>query len=428
MTFKWQRDKDEVARLIPKKIVKGIFNKQIILSPNERAVLVKNGVVQETITDGKLSIGGLLNFRSIGKDIDIVLLDISPKDISWEKEELWTADSHKVNCKGILRLRIIDPTKTFKMLYGHMVAESDNGKSLSTKDIYTVFESELLSHVLEPEVRALNAQELYGNKDIQVKMESELEVKLKSTLSLWGLELLKYNLQWDLGTYEDIMHANQEFQVKEEIDELETLAVEGEAERTGRLNVARIRADQALSSEKNNFVRDQKYKDVRSQVGIEKMQFEADIQQAREAIALKEELKLAKTRGKRTELEVDQDMRDREHGRDLEYLSKLAEAGGPEVAKTVSEGRELSRMTAEQIEAIAKVKQSEVLARENKIEFMKEVEDRERMNSYRRQELDAAMMSAANSNDKYIISKKCYECGTRISSDARFCSQCGRTL
>ncbi|RQD88918.1 hypothetical protein D5R95_02630, partial [Methanosalsum natronophilum] len=70
MTVKWKREDGEIARLVPKKGVKGIFNKQIVLSPNERAILVQNGYVQDTVNEGKISVGGLFNLGSIGKDTD----------------------------------------------------------------------------------------------------------------------------------------------------------------------------------------------------------------------------------------------------------------------------------------------------------------------------------------------------------------------
>jgi thiamine phosphate synthase YjbQ (UPF0047 family) len=54
----------------------------------------------------------------------------------------------------------------------------------------------------------------------------------------------------------------------------------------------------------------------------------------------------------------------------------------------------LSNLSAAQIEALVKVRESEVKAREDMVEFMKEVEDREREDAYRRQELNAKSVSA----------------------------------
>jgi len=52
------------------------------------------------------------------------------------------------------------------------------------------------------------------------------------------------------------------------------------------------------------------------------------------------------------------------------------------------------QQSSSQIEAIAKARESEARAKEDKIGFMKEVEDRERGDAYRRQELNAKLMDA----------------------------------
>jgi len=65
------------------------------------------------------------------------------------------------------------------------------------------------------------------------------------------------------------------------------------------------------------------------------------------------------------------------------------------VARVIAEGQDYSRLSPEQIKAIAQARESEALAKEDKISFMKEVEDRERGDAYRRQELDAKLMDAA---------------------------------
>ena len=60
-------------------------------------------------------------------------------------------------------------------------------------------------------------------------------------------------------------------------------------------------------------------------------------------------------------------------------------------------GRELSNLLTAEIEALAKVRESEVKAMEDMVEFMKEVEDKEREDAYSRQELDAKLMDEAKS-------------------------------
>lgn len=427
MVFKWKREPSDIAKLIPKKAVSGLFSKAIILSPNEKAAMVRNGEVQEIVDSGKLRIGGVLKPGNIGKDVDVTMIDTSPKDLQWMQTGLWTMDNQKVSCSGLLRFRIQEPKRFFQMLYAYTSPNKKGERLLSINDIYQRLESEVLTLVLEPEVRQENIENLYGNRDLRMRIENELEIRLKSTLSLWGLEMLKYTVQWELGSYGTVMEAINDFQTTEELSDLDTLVVEGDADRRAREDVAHLRADNAPHAAQQEFMRDQELKGVRSQLEIEKLQHEADMKEAREAIALKEELKIAKSRGMRAEMEVEHDMKDRDHKRDMEYLKTITDSGGADVAKTVSEGREYGKMSAEQIEALAKVKQSEAISKEDKVRFMMEVEDRERDDSYRRQELDAGMMGAAHAKVTATV-KKCPGCGTTVPAEASFCSQCGSKL
>ncbi|SFM23729.1 SPFH domain-containing protein [Methanolobus profundi] len=427
MAFKWKREADDIARVVPKKQVGGFFSKAVILSPNEKAAMVKNGVVDEIVDSGKLQVGGLLKPGNIGKDVDVAMMDTSPKDLQWEQPELWTRDNQRVACNGLLRFRIQEPKRFFQMLYSYSTPDKKGVRALSVHDIYQRIESEVLTFVLEPEVRQEDIEKLYGNRDLRLNIENELEMRLRSTMSMWGLEMLKYTVQWDLGSYGKVMQATNDFQTREELSELDTLSVEGDLERRGREEVAGMRAGHATIATEKDFHRDQSLKDVKAELEAERLQSEADMREAREAIKLKEELKLAKAKGMRAELEVEQDMKDREHGRDMEYLKHITESGGSDVAKTVSEGREYGRMSPEQLEALAKIKQGEALAKEDKVSFMMEVEDRERDDSYRRQELDAAMMGAAQGKHSPTV-RKCPGCGSTVPAESSFCSQCGKRL
>jgi hypothetical protein len=427
MTLKWKREENELAKVIPKGNVSGFFKKEVILSPNEMAIIVREGEVQDIVNEGKLRVGGLLKPGNISKDVDVVLIDVSPKDIEFEQTGLWTADNQKINCHGLLRIKINEPKSFFQMLYAQTSIDKNSERTLSLNDVYSYVESEVLTMVLEPEVRKENIENLYGNRNLLLKLENELEMRLKSTLSLWGFETLKLTIKWNLGSYEKVMQATNDLNTSEELAEIETLAIEGDAERRGRKDVAEIHAINASVATKNDFVRNEHHKDIRSQLELERLQSEADMLEAKEAIALKEELKLAKVRGMRAELEVEQDMKDREHGRDMEYLKTITDAGGSDIAKVVSEGREYGKMSAAQLEALAKVRQSEMVAKDDKVRFMMEVEDRERADSYRRQELDASMMSAAQGNNSPSV-RKCPGCESTIPNEASFCSQCGTKI
>ncbi|HJH30130.1 MAG TPA: zinc ribbon domain-containing protein [Methanosarcinaceae archaeon] len=110
----------------------------------------------------------------------------------------------------------------------------------------------------------------------------------------------------------------------------------------------------------------------------------------------------------------------------MEYLKSVTETGGTDVANTIVQGRELSGMSPEQLEALAKMKEAEAQAKEDKVQFMMDVEDRERADANRRMGLDADLMDAAKPMSSARPNmKKCSSCGASIPADASFCGQCG---
>lgn len=426
MVFKWKKQSDEIARVISKKDVGGIFSKSVIISPNEKAAIIKNGVVEEIIDSGKVRVGGILK-GDIGKDVDIALMDTSPKDLEWISGEMWTSDDQKVGCSGLLRFRMQDPKKFFQMLFAYTTPDKKGERALSVHDIYNRLESETITRVLEPEIRDVRIENIYGNRELQLKIENELEMQLKSTLSMWGLELLKYTVEWDLGVYEEVMEASREFQTRDELKEMETLEVESDLERAAREEVARVKAGLAPEAVAKEYERGERVKGAKLEAELTKIEGESDAEEARRAIETFQAWKGAKTGAKRAELELEEDMAERKHARDMEYVSKVTEKGGHEAAKIIAQGRELESMSPEQIEALAKMREADARAKEEKVEFMKEVEDRERKDSYRHKELDAEMMGAAHARRMPGV-RKCPYCGTTVPAEANFCGQCGKKL
>ncbi|MCD4808472.1 MAG: hypothetical protein K8R17_01080, partial [Methanosarcinales archaeon] len=80
MAQKWLRDVSDIARNIPKNQVGGILKKDLIIQPNEKAVIVKDGEVTDVLDSGKIRVGGLLKPGNFFKDVDVVIMDTSPKD------------------------------------------------------------------------------------------------------------------------------------------------------------------------------------------------------------------------------------------------------------------------------------------------------------------------------------------------------------
>jgi len=423
----WRRQSESIARTLPKSKMRGLLNKNIVLSPNEIAVIVKNGRVDEVVESGKIRVGGILKPQSYFKDVEVVLMDTSPKDSHWQVGELWTKDQHEISAKGLLRYRISDPKRFFSMVYAYAIPNEEEERFLSLEDINERLKSEVLTRVLQPETSSVEVEEIYGNRELQFKLENELELQLKQTLEMWGVELLKFTCEWELGDYATLIKARRIFEKEEELKELDTLAKEGDYEREGRIGIAGIRAQHAVKSEVLEFERRQKVRDVETDITIVQKESESDFEEAKRGIEVFRLWRQARIEAKKAEVGVEQEVADKEHSRELERLRLITDKGGAEVARIIAEGREYSRLSPAQLEAIAKARESELRAKEDKLAFMKEIEDRERKDAYRRAEMDAKLMDAA----KPVVSgatKKCPHCGSTLPMQASFCGECGREL
>ena len=427
MAFKWKRELDDIARVVPKGRVSGFFTKSVILTPNEKAVMIRNGNVEDVIDSGKIRVGGLLKPGNIRKDVDVALIDTSEKELDWEQSELWTKDSQQIGCKGILKFRITDVERFFQMLFAYSTMDKHGERYLSLYDVYSHLQSEVLTRVLEPEIHKINIEEIYGNRELQIAIENELEMQLKDTLRNWGLEIERHTAEWDFAEYEKVRRTRNQFQTTEELEEIEALRKEGKFEREGREQVAEIRKDVAAGTALRGHERTEEEKEALHKKRLGQIEIESDAVEARSGIGIYKEWKDVKTEAKRGELELEEDMKDRQHGRDMEYLNNITSSGGEDVAKIVAQGRELSSMTPEQLEALAKIDEAKRRAEEDRVGFMMDVEDREREDSYRRKELDADIMAASRDRRTSTV-KKCPGCGTTLPAEASFCGQCGMKL
>lgn len=427
-THKWARSSQGVARTLPKSEMSGWFSKNIVVGPNEIAAIVQDGKVSEVVESGKVRVGGLFKTDGYFKDVEVVIMDSSPKDANWEIGELWTQDQHEVKAKGLLRYRISNPQKFFSMVFAYSSFDEKGERFLSLEDINGRIKSEVLTRVLQPEARGVGIEEIYGNREFQLKIENELELQLKQTLEMWGLELLKFTSEWDLGDYTDLTRARRGFEKEEELKELDILGKEGDLERTGRLGVADVRSQHAVKHEVLDFGRRQKVKDVETDISITQKESESDFEEAKRGIETYKLWKQSKTEVRRAEVGIDQDVADKEHARDIERMKTVLDKGGAESARVIAEGREYSRLSYEQIGEIAKTRESEMRAKDDKITFMKEIEDRERSDAYRRQDLDAKLMDAAKPIATGASVKKCSHCGATVPMQASFCGECGSKI
>ena len=77
--------RDTIACKLSKAELPGFFQKKITVGPQEAALIVKNGKIQETVTQSKEVVLGfwerLKSVFLIDTEVDVYIVDITPVDI-----------------------------------------------------------------------------------------------------------------------------------------------------------------------------------------------------------------------------------------------------------------------------------------------------------------------------------------------------------
>lgn len=126
MSTNWRiYGKDTVACKLSKADIPGFFRKQVVIGPNEAALIVRNGEVEETITETAEKISGLWDRLKSpfgrGDDIDIILIDTSPFDFTiylGETQKVSESGEASESASGTLRTQKVkwDPKHPIKTL------------------------------------------------------------------------------------------------------------------------------------------------------------------------------------------------------------------------------------------------------------------------------------------------------------------------
>jgi hypothetical protein len=270
---------DTIACKLSKAELPGFFQKKITVGPQEVALIVKNGKIQETVTQSKEVVLGfwerLKSLFSIDTEVDVYIVDITPVDIV-----IFLGKTDKGG--GSANAKITGPTGT----NGTVFSKTDSGaraagmeltgpgktatdlsnlnsafhaqrdissltimalsadhevitaecrlkisiatedirllsnilrgrSALSTWDITALIKDELLAKVLLPQIAKLRSEEFRGNRELLKKMEDDVTQEMQRTLSAWGITLENFVINWGL-TEPEIIELDKKRQQREE--------------------------------------------------------------------------------------------------------------------------------------------------------------------------------------------------------------------
>ncbi len=244
MATEWRiYGKDTVARKLDKAELPGFFQKKVTIGHQEAALVVKNGRVVETVTQAKEVVVGfwerLKGAFGVDTEAEVYIVDTTPIDLLiylgrtdkeagtagfasvtppqikppagdrkyFESVELAaqaqrdvsnltllavTADKEVVNAE--CRLRVSISTDDIGLITNALKGRS----ALSVWDLAALVKDELMARVLLPRVARLRAEELRGNRELLATLETDVRTELLKTLSIWGLKLESFVINWGI--------------------------------------------------------------------------------------------------------------------------------------------------------------------------------------------------------------------------------------
>jgi hypothetical protein len=226
-----------------------------VVGPNEAMIYIRNGKIEDVLTQDKLKIEkqGIIGwFKSkIGGGDLIQLLFVSTSVIDlnlqigksawkldpagkvqinemgekqWEVQGILSKDNHEI--RGTCTIRIQINQNNAKLIFNLMRSAEDliarkveaksswwgrnimdrafnvkpamvAGKFLFKSDLEEKVSNELLAKVLYPQLNSLNGDELKGNLELIKHIETATEVEMRKSFELWGMHLVQFFTVFD---------------------------------------------------------------------------------------------------------------------------------------------------------------------------------------------------------------------------------------
>lgn len=262
MPDNWRIYGDEtIAAVLDKSELPGFWHR-VVVGPNECALIIRDGKIQETVTQERVRASGFIS-RMAGlfgraEDLQVVFVATTPFDLSFYlgdylREESETGSltsgslaSGSVDTRKMLETRhdvytaleaqSHSDTTTSRIVIKALSIDSQpitaqigitlsvdiddavllngflrNKSALATWDIGNYIRDELIAKILVPEIARYRADELRGNKELSNIINQAVGTDLKTTFNLWGLTLENFFINWGLTEQEE-----QEIQLSRE--------------------------------------------------------------------------------------------------------------------------------------------------------------------------------------------------------------------
>lgn len=249
---------DTIACLLAPAEVPGWLHKNITVMPEEAAVVLRNGRVDDTVTYQRVGVPGLMDniwnkVKSLaGRDeqVDVMMVDTSLKDITLP---VTFVAQDKERIEGECRMRLRASAEQAHLLFGVLKRVSMDSKLkrsevLGVMDIYEKLRIEWAARALEPVMTQHTSLEFRGSKKLQDEAEMASLSELRNLLARWGLLLEGHTINWALTEAEkQQLHLNQQRR-EEDLKDFENSVKIGELRRQNQIDGASIENLQRLKT------------------------------------------------------------------------------------------------------------------------------------------------------------------------------------
>ncbi len=219
----WREDPDEeLARLIPTNKLTDFWTTNIhtVVEPGETAVLIKDGSIQEVLTQQRISnlAGGFGNWLSqkiaMDEKFDILMVDNKPFRIEIGVEGMSMDDvaqtgtaklmlrlNHENSNRiiGVLREKAIKVKKGF---FRKRTVVEGFETFLTRSSIEQMLAEEARAKVFRKVINKYHAKDLGNNAEVDEDVSTSLKIELRKTLDLWGMSIEDAYVNWSPNAYQ----------------------------------------------------------------------------------------------------------------------------------------------------------------------------------------------------------------------------------
>ena len=219
----WREDpEEELARLIPTNELTDFWTSNIhtVVEPGETAVLIKDGNIEEALTQQRISniAGGFGNWLTqkleAKEKFDILMVDNKPFRIEIGVEGMSADDvaqtgtaklmlrlNHENSNRiiGVLREKAIKVKKGF---FRKRTVVEGFETFLTRSSIEQMLAEEARAKVFRKVINKYNAKDLGNNAEVDEDVSTSLKIELRKTLDMWGMNIEDAYVNWSPNAYQ----------------------------------------------------------------------------------------------------------------------------------------------------------------------------------------------------------------------------------